>query len=465
MARLRSDTRASDKHTCTAFKSGRGDMGIGFREAGEDAVSFRQLAATFSFLNLCILAALPLLHVSLTPYLGTLPLRLFVALGLGFLFHATVFIWVQTRPSGVTDRMARYLTIASIAVNSVITFVAATVSNQDSPYFALMIVPILEAAFRFSLPATLAVVALADSLSFYWVWTAYRVNPPPKFNEYVEVGTVSLIFTLVGVIVWLLVNRLRKGEIRLARNLSELEQTRKRLSEEEKLAAVGRLSSAIAHEIRNPVAMITSSLAMADESGLAEEARKEMVGIATSEARRLEKLTGDFLEYARPPAMEKADNSISDTILYAAGSCRAYALEAGVRIEVENALDLSIGMDASKIQQALLNLLKNAIEASATGKSVTLRGLRPEEGTVWLEVENAGPAIPEPACSHIFEPFFTTKRGGTGLGLAIARSIARAHGGDLTLRINEPERVCFRLELPATAKPYVQPREKTWVGS
>lgn len=440
-------------------------MGIGFREAGDDAVSFRQLAGIFSFLNLCILAALPLLNVSLTPYLGTLPLGLFAALGLGFLFHATVFIWIQTRPGEVTNRTARYLTIASIAVNSILTFVAATLSNQDSPYFALMIVPILEAAFRFSLPATIAVVALADSLSFYWVWTAYRLNPPPRFNEYVEVGTVSLIYTLVGVIVWLLVNRLRSGEVRLARNLQELEQTRKRLSEEEKLAAVGRLSSAIAHEIRNPVAMITSSLAMADESGLAEDARKEMVEIATSEARRLEKLTGDFLEYARPQVVEKADSSVSDSLLYAAGACRAYASETGVRIEVDSPPDLSISMDASKIQQALLNLLKNAIEASPVGRGVTLRGLQPEEGTVWLEVENAGPPIPESACSRIFEPFFTTKRGGTGLGLAIARSIARAHGGDLTLRINEPERVCFRLELPAVAKPYAMPGERTWVGS
>lgn len=429
------------------------------------AGSSRQQAIIFSFLNLLVIGTLPLLHVLLTSYLGTLSSVLFVALGVGFLFHVGMFIWLQTRPERMPDSVVLHLTVASIAVNCAITFVAATTSRQDSQYFALMIIPILEAAFRFSLASTVMVVAVADSLNFYWVWTNYRVNPSPQFNEYIEAATVSLIFILVGVIVWVLVDRLRQKETHLAHNIEELERTRERLSQEEKLAVVGRLSSAIAHEIRNPVAMISSSLTMADEKGIARENRREMFDIAAKEARRLEKLTSDFLEYARAQVLEKADSSASDTLLYVASACKAFASEMGVRVDVEDSGNLTLSMDAGRVQQALLNVVKNAIEASPRGHAVMLRGLVTDLDTVRFEVENAGSPIPEQALKQIFEPFFTTKRGGTGLGLAIARNIAKAHGGDLRLTANEPGRVCFVLDLPLKAGTAEMRREQTWAAS
>jgi two-component system sensor histidine kinase HydH len=228
---------------------------------------------------------------------------------------------------------------------------------------------------------------------------------------------------------------------------------------------VGRLSSAIAHEIRNPVAMISSSLGIADENGVTEAGRKEMLDIATKEAKRLEKLTADFLEYARPQPLEASDNSAADTLFYVASACKAYASEAGVRLDVDVPQNLNVRMDAGKVQQALLNLVKNAVEASAWEQTVTLRGILTGQGTVWLEVHNAGPAVPKEALRQIFEPFFTTKQHGTGLGLAIARNIARAHGGDLFLRVNEPGRVCFTLELPSPTQPNDFTQERTWAAS
>jgi two-component system sensor histidine kinase HydH len=441
-------------------------MIIGLDQAPDAAItSFRQQASVFSILNLFVISGLLFAHVLLTEYLGRLSPLLLVALGVGFFFHALVFMWIQARPAQITRSLVLSLTFSSIAVNSIVTFVAAATNHEDSQYFALMIIPILEAAFRLSLFATIMVVAVADALNFYWVWEYYRIHPSQRFNEYIEAGTVSIIFTLVGVIVWLLVRRLKQKELSLARNANELARMRKHLLEEEKLAAVGRLSSAIAHEIRNPVAMISSSLSMADENGVSDAGRKEMLDIATKEVKRLEKLTADFLDYARPQLLEPADNCASDTLLYVASACKAYASETGVRLDVDVPPNLNIRMDAGKVQQALLNLVKNAIEASESEQTVTLRGLLTDKGTVWLEVHNAGPPIPKEALLQIFEPFFTTKREGTGLGLAIARSIARAHGGDLFLRVNEPGRVCFTLELPVTVQPKDTLRERTWVGS
>lgn len=427
--------------------------------------SFRQQASIFSILNLFVIATLLLAHVLLSPYWGRLSSTLFVLLGLGFLFHASVLTWIQSRPATISRRLVLSITIASITVNSVLTVAAASTNHEHSQYFALMIVPVLEAAFRFSFAGTIVVVAIADFLNIFWVWEYYRLHPSKDFNEYLEAGTVSLIYTVVGIIVWALVKHLQEHEMRLARNIEELDRTRQRLLDEEKLAAVGRLSNSIAHEIRNPVAMISSSLSMAARDGLSEPQREEMFEIAAKEAARLEKLTGEFLAYAKPQPINKTISSALDTLLYVASACKAFASENGINLEVEAAPDLNVSMDAAKIQQALLNLVKNAIEASQPQHSVSLQGLQSKDRMIWFEVHNVGPAISKEALNQIFEPFFTTKQGGTGLGLAIARNIARAHGGDLFLRVNEPGSVCFTLELPITLATSGNLGEKTWVAS
>jgi two-component system sensor histidine kinase HydH len=428
-------------------------------------MSFRQQVSIFSILNLFVIATLLLAHVLLAPYWGRLSPALFVALSIGFLFHASIITWIQSRPRAITPEMILFVTIASISINIGMTLVAAATNHEASQYFALMIVPILEAAFRFSFVGTLVVVAIADLLNLYWVWGYYRIHSSTEFSEYLEAGTVSLIYTVVGIVVWMLVKHLQQNEAHLAGNFEELQKTRQRLLEEEKLAAVGRLSSAIAHEIRNPVAMISSSLSLALQNDLAEPKRQEMFDIAAKEAARLEKLTTDFLAYARPQPLTKTFTSAADTLLYVASACKAYALEKGVRLDVEAAPELNIDMDAAKIQQALLNLVKNAIEASQPDESVTLNGLFTKNGVIWLEVHNTGPAIPKDVLRGIFEPFFTTKQDGTGLGLAIARNIARAHGGDLFLRVNDPGRVCFTLELPATVSTNSNESENKWAAS
>lgn len=425
--------------------------------------SFRQQTNIFSILNLFVIATLLLAHVLLAPYWGHLSPALFVALGAGFLFHASVLTWIQSQSGSFSPRMVLLVTVASVSVNCVLTFAAATTNHERGQYFALMIVPVLEAAFRFSFAGAILVIAIADFLNIFWVWEYYRFHPSTDVSEYLEAGTVCLIYTVAGIIVWLLVKHLQENEGRLARNIEELNRTRQRLLEEEKLAAVGRLSNAIAHEIRNPVAMISSSLSMATSNGLSEPERQEMFEIAAKEAARLEKLTGEFLAYARPQPITKAVSSASDTLLYVASACKAFASEKEVNLEVDVAPDLNVNMDAAKVQQALLNLVKNAIEASQPQQAVTLHGLVSKNRAIWFEVQNVGPAISKETLKQICEPFFTTKQGGAGLGLAIARNIARAHGGDLFLRVNEPGRVCFTLELPAALA--TGEGEKKWAAS
>jgi signal transduction histidine kinase len=183
---------------------------------------------------------------------------------------------------------------------------------------------------------------------------------------------------------------------------------------------------------------------------LEDREREEMFEIAAKESCRLERLTTDFLAYARPRSPQKRTSPLDDTLGYVADVCRPRGEERKVSIRAHSAGGLLAEIDASYVQQALVDLVMNAIEASSPGGNVDLRAGANSDGSVRIEVENAGPGIPPASMERIFEPFFTTKAQGTGLGLAIARNIARAHGGDLILSANEPGRVCFTLTFPAT---------------
>ena len=413
-----------------------------------DFPSFKRQESTFIVLNLFVLATLLLIHTLFSSFFGRPPRLLLIVLAAGFLINVLELIWVRGALALSAPGIV-VLTWSTIALNMILAFVLASLSyRQDTQYFALLVAPILQAAFRFSFWATAAVVACSVALDFFWVWNYFRSHPPPQLSEYMEAGTISLIYAIVGWLAWTLVNNLRSKEADLTASLTELEQAKERLSIEEKLAVVGRLSSAIAHEIRNPVAMISSALATGFNDNLGPTERQEMFEIAAKEASRLEKLTTDFLTYARPRPPAKQPGDVAESIAYVADLCRPRATEKTVTIQAEAPDGLHANIDGGQIQQALLNLVMNAIEASPSGGVVLLLGKR-LDGSVRVDIDNTNGPIPREAVERIFEPFFTTKAAGTGLGLAIARNIARAHGGDLVLSRNQTGSVQFSITLPA----------------
>ncbi|MGC2197253.1 MAG: HAMP domain-containing sensor histidine kinase [Terriglobales bacterium] len=418
---------------------------------GLDLESFRWQESTFAMLNLALLAALLCGDALFSEHFGTPRPPLVGLLSTGFLLQLGELIWIQTRTQPLSGGAVRTLTIVSIVWDVALAVVLGVLTDRiDSPYYVLMLVPILLCAFRRSLLETLTVVVTASAFQFYVVWHYFQLHSPIEEDEYFEAGTASLIFLLTGVVVWFLVNHLRRKEIGLAENLLELGKARGRLLEEEKLAAVGRLSAAIAHEIRNPVAMISSSLATAIRSPLSPGEREEMFDIAAKEADRLERLTNDFLAYAKPRVPECQAANVMDTLAYVADVCRAHALRRRVDVRVEGPQEAVAWMDAPQVQQALLNLAMNAVEASASDSAVVLRAQNDGE-YVRIDLENGNGPISESVVPSIFEPFFTTKLSGTGLGLAIAHNIAHSHGGFLQLTMNTPETVRFTLTLPRVA--------------
>ena len=266
-----------------------------------DFDSFKQQENTFIILNLFILAALLFVHTLFASHWGFPSETLIAILAAALFTQGAELFWLAARIDPLGSRGMTLLTWGSIGFNILLAIVLGEVTNrEDTQYFIIMVVPILVAAFRLTLPPTLAIVAVVDGINFFWVWHYARQQPRTPVSEYIEAGTVSLIYAVVGVLVWFLVHHLRQKEARLAASLEDLERARARLLQEESLAAVGRLASGIAHEIRNPVSSIVSALATARGNALKDSEREEMFEIAARESRRLEMLTTDFLDYARP---------------------------------------------------------------------------------------------------------------------------------------------------------------------
>ena len=419
-----------------------------------DFESFRQQEMVFATLNLFVLAALLLLHSIFSSLLGPPSPALLVTLGAAFLFKMLELFWLWASVRTLSDVLADIVVWISISLNIALALLLMFFTHQgNSPYFVLLALPVLQAAYRFHLPTCISVIVVADSMTFFWVWRFAKFQPPNYASEYLEAGVISVVYALTGLLVWLLVNQLRSDQRKLADNLGELERTRERLMVEEKLAVVGRLSSAVAHEIRNPVSIIASSLVTADRPEVGEQQRREMHAIARSEAARLEKLTSDFLSYARPSQPKRTLVVLADVLGYIAEIANVHASKRGIQIGVEGEDGLRANVDREQLQRALLNLLLNAIDATPVGGQVVIRGSRPSVQSVELQVENSGDPIPKEVMSRIFEPFYTTKPHGTGLGLAISRNIARGQGGDLIVAQNEPGHVCFTMTISDEASP------------
>jgi signal transduction histidine kinase len=300
-------------------------------------------------------------------------------------------------------------------------------TSEDSHYTVLMILPVVAAAFRYSLSGTLSVASIAGALTILQVWVYFRSAANVNLSEYFEAVTMVLIYFAVGLVVWLLVAQLRREQGKVQSALHELEQTRDRLVSEEKLAAIGRLASAIAHEIRNPIAMISSSLSTAQQPGMEPELRDEMFDIT-----------------AKP---DKQPESLTTIAEYVGSLAKARAGEAGARVGTVCMGNGTAMVDAFQIQQAVVNLVLNAIDAAGQGGRIEI-GCQAQNQDLEIYVQNTGKAIPEDIATRVFEPFYTTKPRGTGLGLAIARNIARGHGGELVLDCNEPDCIRFAMRLP-----------------
>lgn len=412
-----------------------------------EAHAFRRQQIAFCVLALFVIAVLLLLHTLFASLLGEPSTWVILLLGLSFFAKILEVIWLQGKSEGISERASHIETvISSIGIFALAACLSFLTNRDDSPYFVLLAIPILQCAYHCGLIQTLVAVIGSVIMMFWWSIHYFVLHPPVRRTELLEYGMIAVIYCVMGPLVWYLVDQINQKQARLYEKMGELERARESLIEQEKLAALGRFASGIAHEIRNPVAMIVSSLATASYPEASTVEREEMFAIAAREARRLEKLTGDFLTYARPSRPQRSQIDLSDILHHVAEVSRVRASGSSIEVECGPVDESLMEIDAAQVEGALLNLSLNAIDATPKGGHVKLRSVT-NGGHVRIEVENSGTRISEENLSRIFEPFFTTKPGGTGLGLAIARGVAMAHGGNLWVSTNSEGSVVFTMTL------------------
>ena len=412
-----------------------------------EAQALRRQQVAFCILTSSLIAALLLLHSHFSSLLGEPSEGVLVILAGAFAAKVLEWIWLWRQKNGISERAARTATAVSIPGMFLLAAVLAILTDRDDvPYFVLLAIPILQCAYRFGFITTLLTIAASIGMIFVWAQHFFAAHPPPRPTEFLESGMISVIYCVMGVLVWYLVHQLEIKQAKLYRNMMELESTREKLLAEERLAAVGRLASGVAHEIRNPVAMIASSLATALEPTADSSERDEMFAIAEREAKRLEVLTNDFLHYARPSVPQRSPFPVNEIVSHVVNLTRMRATERSIEVIAKECDEVVGNIDASQVEGALVNLGINAIDATPDGGQIAVRA-RVDDSMLAVDVENSGSAIAEHHLSRVFEPFFTTKASGTGLGLAIARNVARAHGGDLWISHNLNGSVVFTMTL------------------
>ena len=250
------------------------------------------------------------------------------------------------------------------------------------------------------------------------------------------------------------------------------EQLRVHLRHSEKLAAMGALLAGVAHELNNPLAVVTghTALLLARPGDPAVSARAEKIGRA---AERCGRIVKNFLALARQYPPERTSVSLNQ-IVEDALEVLAYPLRVdNVDVVTELSADLpALAADEHQLQQVLVNLVTNAHQAMREVGGVrrlTVRtGVNGSAGPTWLEVADTGPGIPAEVEARLFEPFFTTKPigQGTGLGLSICRGIVESHGGRIIVEGGPGGGATFRVEIPVTgsALPAPPPEDEGPVG-
>ena len=223
-------------------------------------------------------------------------------------------------------------------------------------------------------------------------------------------------------------NRIRRD---LEANLEELKKAQSMLVQSEKLASLGKLVSDMAHEVNNPLMIISgrAQLSKMDAGGNAE--LEENLRIIMDQCQRAKHIIQRLLSFSKPGLGEKKKVDINQDLEFITGMIEHQFFLRNIRIEKHFSPDIPpVAMDEKQMQEVFLNLLNNSAEAMPGGGEIEITTARDEDGAS-ISIKDSGCGIRQEDLPRIFDPFFTTKKTGTGLGLSVCYGIVKAHGGGL----------------------------------
>lgn len=294
-------------------------------------------------------------------------------------------------------------------------------------------------------------IAISDTLTFRAFGISFAMNG--RDVSLLVGATFGSSLALLGFLLGRVIEGRRRDReqsaiIRAQRDA--IEAARARLVQSEKLAALGQLSATIAHEVRNPLAVIRSAAQSLGESVAAGDPEGQRAcQFITAEIDRLTGVVSSLLAFARPLRLEPRPVAVDDLFDCALLLAGPDLTRQHVRVARPAATTpLRVHADVDLVRQVLVGLLINAVEAVGSHGEVSLDA-RTRDDSVEIEVADSGPGVPVELQARIFEPFFTTRAQGTGLGLPIARQIVEAHGGKLEVGERHGGGARFIVRLPA----------------
>ncbi len=253
---------------------------------------------------------------------------------------------------------------------------------------------------------------------------------------------VFVVFSLLAT-AWIMGMFLYRFTLRAAAHRQEM-------ASRERLAQLGEMGSAIAHEIRNPISGIKGYAQLLQESsGCSGDG--DPAGLIVAESLRLERLVNDLLSFVRTTPHPVSTARLAEVLRCSLGMIAPDAQDQSVRLTADLIEDLQVRGSRDELEQVFLNLFRNALQAMPSGGSLQVR-MRRENGTAVTEIRDTGHGIPEQEWSRVFAPFVTTRARGTGLGLAICRKIVEECGGSIRLVGSSARGTTFEVALPFSGK-------------
>lgn len=393
--------------------------------------------------------------------LGLIPLRPrhridLLSLVLWFaLYKVGVFALVTVNP-----RATRTIFLGALAIDLVLVFVLLYLTGGGDSLFYLLFFPLVAVNAYYFGPW----VALGAALIAGLLYAASAALAPPWVG-WTPVVILAVLVGLPAVTVGIVAERERRARseverlnVELTGTLSRLQAAQEELLVAERMATVGRLSLKVAHEVRNPISAIELNAELLDDivRARAGEDIDEARGLVTAirdQVNALDALTEEYLAFARFPKPHFEEESINDLVQELADFVRPVAVRQGLAIGVDT--DPSVPLmeiDRGLLRQAVLNLVKNGLEALSRGGALRIAS-RCDGTAVEISVSDTGGGITDAVAGRLFEPFFTTKPQGTGLGLSIARQITEEHGGELAWANRPGGGATFSIRLPIIRRP------------
>jgi len=295
---------------------------------------------------------------------------------------------------------------------------------------------------------------LGDAALLRWLGVGFAVNG--RDGTLLVGAYFGLSFAVLGFLLGAVFEARRRDQLaaRLIRDqMDTINTTRVRLAQSEKLAALGQLAAAIAHEVRNPLAVIRSAAQdLGDAVPADDDAAQRASSFITAEIDRLNNVVASLLAFARPLQVQPGAVAVGALLDRALLLARDELAAKQVRVQRTEPVDLPpVTADPDLMSQVLLGLLANATEAVPRGGEVTLHA-RAVGSAVEIDIADSGPGVPADLRERIFEPFFTTRTRGTGLGLSIARQIVTAHVGTIEVGDRAGGGARFTVRLPAARR-------------